>query len=61
MQFDLAHALVAGLLIVAVFYGMERAGLYVRHKDGGPRWSWPLFGAVFVVMLIFNILWPFVH
>ena len=61
MQFDLAHALIAGLLIVAVFYGMERAGLYVRHKDGGPRWSWPLFGAVFVVMLIFNILWPFVH
>ena len=59
MHYDLAHAIIAGILIYAVFYGMERAGLYVRHKDGGPRWSWPLFGAILVVMLIFNLLWPY--
>ncbi|MCC1494533.1 hypothetical protein [Cognatishimia sp. F0-27] len=56
MHFDFAHAIVAAILMYAVFYGMERSGLYVRRKDGGPRWSWPLFGAVFVVMAIFNLL-----
>ncbi len=59
MHYDLAHAIIAGILIYAVFYAMERTGLYVRHKDGGPRWSWPLFGAILVVMLIFNLLWPY--
>ncbi|SHG82188.1 hypothetical protein [Marivita hallyeonensis] len=58
MQFDLAHAIVAGLLILGVVHWMERAGWYVRHKDGGPRWSWPLFGAVFVVIFVLNLVWP---
>ena len=59
MHFDLAHALVAGLLIFITILAMQRAGLYVSHKDGGPRWSWPLFGAIFVVMFILNVVWPF--
>ena len=59
MHIDFAHALVAGLLIFATILGMQRAGLYVPHKDGGPRWSWPLFGAILVVMFVLNLLWPY--
>ncbi len=59
MQYDLAHALVSGALILATIIGMQKAGYYVRHKDGGPRWSWPLFLAILVVMFLLNIIWPF--
>lgn len=55
---DIAHALVAGLLIIATIFGMHKAGLYTPHREGGPRWSWPLFGAIFVVLTIFNLIWP---
>lgn len=58
MHFELAHALVAGLLILATTLGMRKAGYYTPHRDGDPRWSWPLFAAVFVVLFIFNLIWP---
>ena len=59
MHFDLAHALVAAVVILAIVFGMERAGLYVRPKDGGPRWSWQLVLAIFIAMTILNLLWPY--
>ena len=37
MHFDLAHALVSGILIFVVMIGMHKAGLYVPHKEGGGR------------------------
>ena len=58
MHFDLAHALVAGVLILVVMFGMHKAGLYVPHKEGGPRWSWPLFFGIFVAVFILNLVWP---
>ena len=58
MHLDILHALIAGLLIIATIFVMERAGLYVRHKDGGPRFSWPLFAAIFVVVTVLNLIWP---
>ena len=58
MHFDLAHALVSGVLIFATMMIMQKAGYWVPHKDGGPRWSWPLFGAIFVVIFLMNIVWP---
>ncbi len=54
----LAHALVTGVLIYAIMFGMYKAGLYVPRKEGGPRWSWPLFAAVGVTVFILNIIWP---
>ncbi|WP_135501097.1 hypothetical protein [Roseovarius aestuariivivens] len=59
MHFDLAHALVAGLLILATLFGMQWLGFYTARKDGGPRWSWPLFLAIFVVMTVLNLVWPY--
>ena len=54
----LAHALVTGVLIYAIMFGMHKTGLYLQIKEGGPRWSWPLFAAVGVAVFILNILWP---
>jgi hypothetical protein len=58
MTFDLAHALVAGVLIFAVITGMQKTGLYISHKDGGPRWSWPLFFGIAAAMFVLNLVWP---
>ncbi len=58
MTFDLAHALVSGVLIFVIIMVMHKAGLYVPHKDGGPRWSWPLFFAIGAAIFILNLLWP---
>ena len=58
MHFDLAHALVSGVLIFAVMMVMQKTGHWVPHKDGGPRWSWPLFAAIFIVIFLMNIVWP---
>ncbi len=32
MTLDLAHALVAGVVIFGVMIGMQKAGFYVSHK-----------------------------
>ncbi len=58
MHFDLAHAIISGVLIFATMMVMQKTGYWVPHKDGGPRWSWPLFGAILVVMFLLNIVWP---
>ena len=55
MHIDLAHAAVAGVLILLTLWGLKAAGL--RHDDR--KWDWNVFIAVFVVMAIFNIVWPF--
>lgn len=59
MHFDLAHSLVAAVLILVTMIRMQKAGYYVRHKDGGPRWSWPLFFAIYVVVFLLNVIWPY--
>lgn len=58
MHFDLAHAIVSGLLIGTTVVVMRRTGLYVRHRDGGPQWSWPLMGAIVAVIFVLNLIWP---
>lgn len=58
MHFDLAHALVTGVLVFGVMVGMHKAGLYVPRKEGGPRWSWPLFFGVAAAVFILNLVWP---
>ena len=58
MTFDLAHALVTGVLVIAVTIGMHKAGFYVPKKEGGPRWSWPLFAAIAGSVFILNLIWP---
>lgn len=58
MHLDLAHALVTGILIFGVMTVMQRAGLYIPQREGGPRWSWPLFFGIGLTVFILNLLWP---
>ncbi len=54
MKIDLAHAAVAGVLILLTLRGLKAAGL--RREDR--KWEWSVFIAVFVVMAILNSFWP---
>ena len=58
MHFDLAHALVSGVLIFVILKVMQKKGYWVAYKDGGPFWSWPAFGAIAAVIFVLNIIWP---
>ena len=54
MHFDLAHAIVSAVLILGTIFALNRMGL---GKEKG-QWNWYIFGAVFAVMLVLNLLWP---
>ena len=56
MHFDIAHALVAAALVILTVWALRRAGIITEESKH--QWNWRLFGAIFVVMFIFNILWP---
>ncbi|SHG76500.1 hypothetical protein [Marivita hallyeonensis] len=58
MTHDLVHAVITGALVFSVMMGLQKAGLYKPHKEGGPRWSWPLFFGVAVSVFILNLIWP---
>lgn len=58
MHFDLAHALVTAALLFVIVTVMQKTGLYKSSKDGGPRFSWPLFLVTIVVIFGMNIIWP---
>ncbi len=54
MHLDLAHAAIAGILILITLWGLKATGL--RRDDR--KWDWNVFIAVFVVMLLLNLVWP---
>ncbi len=55
MHFDLAHAAGSAIVIIATIYGLRYFGV-IKEKKG---WNWTLFFAVFIVMAIFNLIWPY--
>ena len=55
MHIDLAHAAVAGVLILLTLWGLKAAGL--RRDDR--KWGRYVFIAIFVVMAVMDIVWPF--
>ncbi|GGH34869.1 hypothetical protein SAMN05444007_10810 [Cribrihabitans marinus] len=54
---EVLHALISGLLAAGVYYGLRSAGML----DGKTRMQQFLFLApiFFVVVLIFNLIWPY--
>ena len=55
MHLDLAHALVAGVLILLTLWVLRM--LELRRDD--LKWDWHVFIAIFVVMALLNIVWPY--
>lgn len=53
MHFDLAHAVVTALIILATLWGLRALGL---QREG--KWDWRFFGIVFVVIFVMNLIWP---
>ena len=57
MHIDLAHALVTGAAILATLWATRRFGLV--KEDESSRWNWKVFAAIFVVILVINLVWPY--
>lgn len=57
MHFDFAYAIVSAVLILLTIFGMRKTGLADATKKGW--FDWKVFLGVFVVMFIFNLIWPF--
>lgn len=56
MHFDLAHALVSGVLVWAIIIIAQRTDLLGKLEKGS--WNWKVFAAIFVVIFLLNIVWP---
>ena len=56
-ELDLAHAAVSAVLIFITVWAVRRRDA----GDGKRRWDWRVFFAVFVVMAVLNIFWPYTH
>ena len=56
MSPDLAHAIVAGLIIGLLVLGVDHSGV-LDGKSKGQRFLL-VFAIGFVLMLILNVLWP---
>ncbi|MGI9535598.1 MAG: hypothetical protein ACR2PB_00905 [Desulfocapsaceae bacterium] len=59
MHFDFAHAAVAAILIYLTVWVLRKIGFVTEREKGHFKWDWKLFGAIFLVMFIFNMIWPY--
>lgn len=59
MHFDFAHAAVAAILIFVTVWIMKITGLSKQQGEGKHVWDWKIFFAVFIVMFLLNIIWPY--
>ena len=59
MHFDLAHAAGAAILIFLTVWGLRKSGVVKQPEKGHFHWDWKIFFAIFIVMFIFNMIWPY--
>jgi len=59
MHFDFAHAAVAAILIYLTVWVLRKTGIVTEREKGHFQWNWKLFGAIFLVIFVFNIIWPY--
>lgn len=53
MHFDLAHAIVTGIIVFAILQVFQRAGW-----SDGKRFDWRLVGAIALAVFVLNLVWP---
>lgn len=56
MHFDLAHAIVTGLLVFATMMVLQKTGII--EKSEHRKFSWKAVVAITVVVFVLNLLWP---
>lgn len=59
MEYHLAHAAIAAVLIFLTLFVLRKTGLVKADEGGRHGWSWTIFFAIFAVMAVFNIVWPY--
>ena len=57
MTFDFQHMIATGVVILAVLYAVDRSGVTEGMTRG--RSALVRFGAIFVAILILNVVWPY--
>ncbi|SNT41070.1 hypothetical protein [Tropicimonas sediminicola] len=57
MTFDIPHMVVTGILIFVVLWGLNQIGSFEKMSRG--RKTFIRFGALFVVLLLLNLVWPY--
>ena len=57
MHFDLAHAIISGLIVSVTIFVMHETGIV--DKERGRKFDWKMFSAIAVVVFILNIIWPY--
>ncbi len=53
MHFDLAHAIVTGIIVFAIMQVFQRA-----NWSDGKRFDWRLVGAIALAVFVLNLVWP---
>jgi len=56
MHFDLAHAAIVVVALIATNLALKASG--IADDESGNRFSWKRFLAYFVVIFIVNLIWP---
>ena len=57
MHFDLAHAVVSGAAILVTLWAVRQFGIV--KEDESLRWNWKVFVAIFLVVFVLNLIWPY--
>ena len=57
MHFDLAHAIVTVLLLLATMFVLQKLGIIKEEERN--KFSWKAVVAMAVVVFILNLVWPY--
>ena len=57
MHFDLAHAIVTVLLLLATMFVLQKLGIIKEEERN--KFSWKAVIAMAVVVFILNLVWPY--
>ena len=56
MVIDIPHILATAVILFVSLYISEKMGW---REKGSRKFSWELFGLLFVLMLLLNLVWPY--
>ena len=57
MHFDLAHAVVTVILLVATLFVLQKTGII--EEEERRKFNWKVVVAMAVVVFLLNLVWPY--